>query len=174
MQKSKKTEIIKDLHDKLQQAEVNILADYKGFKVADMTQLRREIKDAGGELAVVKNTLLRLASADTNMAPLTEHFVGPTAITFVYQNPVEVAKILAKFAKDKPDNLILKAGALGNTTMSPTDIVDLSKLPSKEVLLSQFLAAMQAVPASLVNLLAQVIRQFLYTLKAIETKQAEG
>ncbi len=171
MEKSKKTEVVKDLHDKLQKAQLNILADYKALKVAEMTQLRREIKDAGGEMEVVKNTLLNLASADTNLAPLAERFVGPTAVTFVYQNPVEVAKVLAKFAKEKPDNLILKGGALGSSVMTGAEVVELSKLPPREILLAQLLAVMQAVPGGIVNLLASIIRQFLYALKAIEEKK---
>ena len=174
MLKSKKTEVVKDLQDKLGKAQLSILADYKAMKVADMTQLRRQIKDAGGELDVVKNTLLKLASADTQLGQLAERFVGPTAVTFAYREPVEVAKVLAKFSKDKPDNFILKGGAMGRSVMTGAQVVELSKLPPREVLLSQLLAAMQAVPAGLVNLLATVIRQFLYTLKAVEEKKAGG
>jgi large subunit ribosomal protein L10 len=171
MLKSKKTEVIATLQEKLGRAEFNILTDFKGLKVAEITQLRRELKEAGGELAVVKNTLLKIAAADTETALLEKFLVGPTAIVLGYQNPVEIAKIVSKYAKDKPDNFILKAGVLGRSVLTDKDLVDLSKLPPREVLLAKLLGALQGVPTSLVSVLAGVIRKFLYTLKAIEEKQ---
>ncbi len=172
MLKSKKTEVIATLQEKLGRAEFNILTDFKGLKVAEITQLRRELKEAGGELAVVKNTLLKLAAADTETARLENFLVGPTAIVLGYQNPVEIAKIVSKYAKDKPDNFILKAGVLGRSLLTDKDLVEISKLPAREVLLAKLLGALQGVPTSLVSVLSGILRQFLYTLKAIEEKQA--
>jgi large subunit ribosomal protein L10 len=171
MLKEKKSEVVAALQEKLGRAEFNILTDFKGLKVAEFTQLRRELKEAGGELAVVKNTLLKLAAADSETAALDRFFVGPTAIVLGYQNPVEVAKILAKYAKDKPDNFILKAGVLGRSVLTGKDVVDLAKLPPREVLLAKLLGALQGVPTSLVSVLSGILRQFLYTLKAIEEKR---
>jgi large subunit ribosomal protein L10 len=169
--KSKKTEVVQDLSKKLQRAQCNILTDFVGLKVSEMTQLRRELKGAGAELEVVKNTLLKLASEGTGTATLGDFFVGPTAIALGYQDPVELAKILTKFAKEKPDKLKIKAGVLGSSVMSEPDIVDLSKLPAREVLLARLLSAMQGTPTALVNVLAGVIRNFLYALKAIEEQK---
>lgn len=171
MLKSKKSEVVASLQEKLGRAEFNILTDYKGLKVSEFTQLRRELKEAGGELAVVKNTLLKIAAADTGTAALDKFLVGPTAIILGYRNPVEVAKIVAKYAKDKPDNFILKAGVLGRSVLTDKDLVELSKLPSREVLLAKLLGALQGVPTSLVSVLAGVLRKFLYTLKAIEEQK---
>ena len=114
MLKEKKSEVIATLQEKLGRAEFNMLTDFKGLKVAEFTQLRRELKEAGGELAVVKNTLLKLAAGDSATAALEKFLVGPTAIVLGYQNPVEIAKIVSKYAKDKPDNFILKAGVWAN------------------------------------------------------------
>jgi large subunit ribosomal protein L10 len=172
MLKSKKTEVIATLQEKLGRAEFNFLTDFKGLKVAEITQLRRELKEAGAELAVVKNTLLKLAAADTETAALAKFLVGPTAIVFGYRNPVEIAKIVSKYAKDKPDNFILKAGVLGSSVLSDKDVVDLAKLPPREVLLAKLLGALQGVPTSLVSVLSGILRKFLYTLKAIEEKRA--
>lgn len=172
MLKSKKTEVIADLQEKLARAEFNILTDFKGLKVSEFTQLRRELKEAGGELAVVKNTLLKLAAGDTETAALEKFLVGPTAIVLGYQNPVEIAKIVSKYAKDKPDNFILKAGILGRSVLTDKDLVELSKLPPREILLAKLLGALQGVPTSLVGVLAGIIRKFLYTLKAVEEKRA--
>jgi large subunit ribosomal protein L10 len=172
MLKEKKNEVVAALQEKLGRAEFNILTDFKGLKVAEFTQLRRELKEAGGELAVVKNTLLKLAAGDSTTASLENFLVGPTAIVLGYQNPVEIAKIVAKYAKDKPDNFILKAGVLGQSVLTDKDVVELAKMPSREVLLAKLLGALQGVPTSLVSVLSGILRQLLYTLKAIEEKKA--
>jgi large subunit ribosomal protein L10 len=171
MLKEKKSEVVAALQEKVGRAEFNILTDFKGLKVAEFTQLRRELKEAGGELQVVKNTLLKLAAADTATAALEKFLVGPTAIVLGYQNPVEIAKIVSKYAKDKPDNFILKAGVLGRSLLTDKDVVELAKLPPREVLLAKLLGALQGVPTSLVSVLSGILRQFLYTLKAIEEKR---
>ncbi len=173
MLKEKKSEVIATLQEKLGRAEFNVLTDFKGLKVAEFTQLRRELKEAGGELAVVKNTLLKLAAGDGATAALEKFLVGPTAIVLGYQNPVEIAKILSKYAKDKPDNFILKAGVLGQSVLTDKDVVELAKMPSREVLLAKLLGALQGVPTSLVSVLSGILRQLLYTLKAIEEKKAD-
>ncbi len=172
MLKNKKTVVIENLHEKLGRTQFNILTDFKGLKVAEFTQLRRELKEAGGELAVVKNTLLKLAAADTDAAALENFLVGPTAIVLGYQNPVEIAKIVSKYAKDKPDKFILKAGVLGRSLLTENDLIEISKLPAREVLLAKLLGALQGVPTSLVSVLSAILRQFLYTLKAIEEKRS--
>jgi len=174
VQRTEKSRVVEALHEKLKQAEFNVLTDFKGLKVAEMTNLRREIKEAGGELIVVKNTLLQRAAVETESARLEEFFVGPTAVALGFDNPLNLAKVLSKFAKDKPE-FKLKAGVLRHTVLSGQDIADLSKLPGREVLLSQLLAALQGIPTSLVNVLSGVIRQLLYTLQAIEAqKNASG
>lgn len=174
MLKEKKSQVVTALQEKLGRAEFNVLTDFKGLKVSEFTQLRRELKEAGGELAVVKNTLLKLAAADSETVALTQFLVGPTAIVLGYQNPVEIAKIVAKYAKDKPDNFILKAGVLGKSVLTDKDVVELAKMPPREVLLAKLLGALQGVPTSLVSVLSGILRQLLYTLKAIEEKKAEA
>jgi len=169
--RSEKSGVVDALHEKLQRAEFNVLTDFKGLKVAEITTLRREIKEAGGELIVVKNTLLRRAAAETNSARLEEFFIGPTAVALGYDNPLQLAKVLTKFAKDKPD-LKLRAGVLRHSVLSEQDIGTLAKLPSREILLGQLLAAMQGIPTSLVNVLSGIIRQLLYTLQAIEAQKS--
>jgi|YNPNPStandDraft_1061719.scaffolds.fasta_scaffold72010_2 large subunit ribosomal protein L10 len=172
MLKSKKTEVIAALQEKLGQAECQILTDFKGLKVAEFTQLRRELKEAGGELTVVKNTLLKLASSEAAAQALEKYLVGPTALVLAYKDPVEIAKIVAKYAKDKPDNFTVKAGLLGQSLLSPEDLKELAKLPSREVLLAKLLGVLQGIPTALVSVLAGVPRKLLYTLKALEEKRA--
>lgn len=173
MLKTKKTEVIAGLQEKLERAECQILTDFKGLKVGEFTQLRRELKEAGGELAVVKNTLLKLASRDDLAQALSSYLVGPTAVILAYQDPVEIAKIVSKYAKDKPDNFKVKAGVLGQSVLTDQDLLELAKLPSREILLAKLLGVLQGIPTALVAVLAGVPRKLLYTLKALEDKRAQ-
>ena len=172
MLKSKKKVVVASLQEKLERAECQILTDFKGLKVAEFTQLRRELKEAGGELAVVKNTLLKLASQEDVAKALEKYLVGPTALVLAYKDPVEIAKVVAKYAKDKPENFTLKAGVLGKAILTNQDVVELAKLPSREVLLAKLLGVLQGIPTALVSVLAGVPRKLLYTLKALEEKRA--
>ncbi len=174
LKKSQKQEIVANLQQKLAQTQLDVLVEFQGLKVSEITSLRRDLKGAGGELQVVKNTLLKLAAADTKAAALEQYLAGPTAIALAFNDPVAVAKVLAQHVKDKPEKVKIKAGVLGQAVLSADEVIEMSKLPSREVLLAKLLGALQAVPTSLVNVLAGVIRQFLYTLKAIEEKRAAG
>jgi large subunit ribosomal protein L10 len=169
-----KADVIKDLQDKAGRAQIGILTDFTGLKVETMTQLRRQVKEAEGELKVAKNTLLkRSAGADSLIAPLTDQFVGPNALAFGYADPVLLAKLLVKFAQEKP-LFKIKGGVLAGQVLSPRDIEALSKLPAREVILAQLLGAMQAVPTGLVTVLAGVIRNFLNVLVALKDQKDGG
>lgn len=170
---ARKAKIVEELRDKVSRAKVGILAEFTGLNVESLTQLRRQVKEAGGELKVTKNTLLkRAAGPDSLIADLARSLSGPNALVLGYEDPVSLAKILVKFAQDKPF-LKIKAGVLPGQTLSPKDVEELSKLPSREVLLAQLLGVLQAVPQGLVTVLSGVIRNFLNVLVAIRD-QKEG
>jgi len=159
-----KAEIIEELREKAARAQIGVLADFTGLNVEAMSQLRRQLKEADGELKVAKNTLLRRSATDnTLLAPLVDQFVGPNALALGYTDPVPLAKLLVKFAQEKPVFKI-KAGVLGGQMLSPADIEALAKLPSKE----------QAVPAALVTVLTGVIRNFLNVLVALKDQKDGG
>ncbi len=170
----KKELIVQEIQEKAAKAQVGILADFSGLSVEAVTQLRRQIKEAGGELKVAKNTLLRRAATpDTVIAPLGELFTGPNALTLGYGDPVAIAKLLVKFAQDKPQFFKLKGGALGGNILSVAEVEALSKLPAREVLLAQLLGVLQGVPTGLVTVLAGVLRNLMNVLTAIK-EQKEG
>jgi large subunit ribosomal protein L10 len=165
---------MEELRDKAGRAQLGVLTDFTGLKVEIMSQLRRQVKEADGELKVAKNTLLRQsAEGDSLMAPLSDQFVGSNAVAFGYSDPVALAKLLVKFAQEKP-LFKIKAGVMGGQVLSPKDLEALSKLPAREVLLAQLLGAMQAVPTGLVTVLAGVIRGLLNVLVAIKDQQGGG
>jgi large subunit ribosomal protein L10 len=169
-----KEKLVQDILERATRAQIGILTDFKGLKVEDMTRLRRQVQDASGELKVVKNTLLRRAAADDSpIGPLTPYFTGPNALTLGYADPVTLAKVLIKFAQEKPQ-LQIKAGVLGGKLLTTQDLDALSKLPARELLLAQLLGVLQGVPTGLVTVLAGVIRNLLNVLVALKDKKAES
>jgi large subunit ribosomal protein L10 len=170
---SEKKKIVEALHERLSKSKIIIVTDYKGLDVDAITKLRRSLKDADAEYSVVKNSLLHLASEETDAALLKEYFKGPSAIALSYHDPVAPAKVISEFAA-KNEKFEVKIGAMDGRTLQLKDIKALSSLPSREVLLAQVLSAMNAVPSSFVRTLNEIPRQLLYVLQAIkDQKEAE-
>jgi large subunit ribosomal protein L10 len=168
-----KDKIVQEIREKVSRSQIGILTDFKGLKVEEMTRLRRQLQEASAEVKVVKNTLLRRAAADESpIGPLLSQFIGPNALTLGYADPVALAKIVTKFAQEKPQ-LAIKGAVLGGQLLTPKDLEALSKLPPKEVLMAQLLGVMNGVPTGLVTVLAGVIRGLLNVLVAYRDKKAE-
>ena len=169
-----KDKIVQEIREKVSRSQIGILTDFKGLKVEEMTRLRRQLQEVSAELKVVKNTLLRRAAADDSpIGPLLSKFTGPNALTLGYADPVALAKIMTKFAQEKPQ-LEIKAAVLSGQLLSAKDLEALSKLPAREVLLAQFLGLLNGVPTALVTVLAGVIRNLLNVLVAYKDKKAES
>jgi large subunit ribosomal protein L10 len=134
------------LHEKFQGAQVALLASPSGLTVGEVTSLRRQLRAVNGEFKVAKNTLARLAVADTQYEPIGALLEGANALVFGYSDPVAVAKVLVKYAEDNK-KLTIRGGVLGGKTLAPEAVGDLAKLPSREVLIAQLLGLLQA-PAS--------------------------
>ncbi len=173
MNKENKQQVVTELHDKLKRAKAVFLADFRGMNVGKATDLRNELRKASVEYRVVKNTLLDLASRETDKESLSPHYIGPTAIAFSYDDPVAAAKVLSKFAKEQQATFKLKAGVLSGKVISVADIQALADLPSREVLLAKLLGTMQAPTTNFVGVLAAVPASFVRVLSAIKT-QKEG
>ncbi len=173
MNKENKHKVVAELHDKLVRAKAVFLADFRGLNVEKATLLRNELRKSDIEYKVVKNTLLELASRDTDKTSLSEHFAGPTAIALSYADPVAAAKVLSKFAKDQNAVFKLKGGVLTGKPMSVADIQSLADLPSREVLLARMLGSLQAPASNFVRVLAAVPGGLVRVLDAIRV-QKEG
>lgn len=170
MNLDKKKAVVDSLHEKLAKSAIVIATDYKGLNVAAVTRLRAELTKAGVEFQVAKNTLLRLASAETDAALIADAFKGPTAIAISYADPVAPAKILTKFAEENA-KLEIKAAVMEGKVLDVNGVKALSLLPSREVLLAQLLATMNAVPTGMVRVLAEMPRQMLNVLTAIKDQK---
>lgn len=150
MNREEKTENVAALHDRFKQATVTLLATSQGLSVAKVQQLRRALKQAGGEYKVAKNTFARRAMKDTAYAKLDALLEGPTGLVFGYSDPVAVAKVLVKFAEEN-DKLSIKAGVLGEQMLEAAAVTELAKMPSREVLLGTLLGLLQAPATQLLR-----------------------
>jgi large subunit ribosomal protein L10 len=171
LNKENKKQVVAELHDKLQRAKAVFLADFRGMDVGKATSLRDELRKASVEYKVVKNTLLDLASRETDKESLSPHYIGPTAIAFSYDDPVAAAKVLSRFAKEQQAAFRLKAGVLSGKVISVADIQALADLPSREVLIAKLLGTMQAPATNFVGVLAAVPAGFVRLLDAIKTRK---
>ena len=173
MNRDEKVAEVEELNGKFAKAKIAIVADYKGLTVPVLQELRHNLRRNEAEFRVAKNSLLIRAVEDTEYKGLQDQFVGTTAVTVSYDDPVSPAKILAEFSKDHPE-LKIRSASLDGKLLSVDEVIALSILPSKEVLLSQMLSVMNAVPTGLVQVLSGVPRTFLYALQAIKEQKEQA
>jgi large subunit ribosomal protein L10 len=160
---SKKDEVEK-LNKSLAKVSTVILTTFKGIKVAEDTQLRRAVQATGGRYEVVKNTLAERAAAGTPAEKLLKDLSGTNSIAYTDTDPVTLAKVLTKIAKDVPA-FKFKAGIVEGRVLSIAEIQQLSQLPSKEELLSKVLFLLQAPTRSVASAAAAVMRNLAATMQ---------
>ena len=156
-----KKKVVAEISDKLRSSNAIILVDYRGLNVAEITELRKQLREAGIDFKVYKNTMTRRATAETGLTELDEHLVGPTAIAFSDEEVVSPAKILSTFAKDH-EALEIKTGIIEGRVASIDEIKAIAELPSREGLLSMLLSVLQAP-----------MRNFALAAKAVADKKEE-
>jgi large subunit ribosomal protein L10 len=161
-------DVIKDRFERMVSA---VFVDYQGLDVASVTTLRDQLREAGVEYKVVKNTLMRLAVKDEEFAgDLAETLTGMTAIAWCYEEPGLAAKIFKAFAKTN-DNLKVKAGLVDGTVLDAATVVNqLATMPGKDELRAMLLATFQAPSQQFVRQLQAPAQNFMYLLKAKEDK----
>ena len=138
-----KKQIVQEIADKLKNSKSTVVVDYRGLNVAEVTELRKQLRDAGVEFKVYKNTLTRLAAESAEVAELNEALTGPNAIAFSTEDVIAPAKILNDFAK-KHEALEIKAGVIEGNVATKEEVQALAELPSREGLLSMLLSVLQA------------------------------
>ncbi len=137
-----KKEIVKALAEKMKNANAGVFVDYKGINVADDTALRNELRKAGVEYSVIKNTLARFAVEEIGYGALSDIFNGTTALA-TSDDQVAAAKILCNYAKDH-ENFTVKAGFIDGEILDADGVIALSKIPSKEGLIAKMLGSLQS------------------------------
>ena len=169
MNRDTKKDVVAELHGKLKDAKLTVLANYSGMSVAKITVLRNELRKSGTEFKVVKNTLLGIASEDTRFSGMREHLKGPLAIAINSGDVVEPTKVLVEYAK-KNAELEIKFGLLEGRYLNKAQIDALADLPSKEVLLAKLLSVLVGNQTGLVNVLSGVPRGLVQALNAYRAK----
>ena len=165
MDRRTKEQIVSELQGKLREAKLGVLTSFSGMNVAKMEALRNALRKSNAELKVVKNTLLGIASKETDFSILADHFKWPVAIVLSHKDPVGPTKVLIDFAKKNPE-LEIKIGVLDGKLLTRSDISALAELPSREVLLGKLVSVMAAVPTAFVTVLSGVPRNFVQLLNA--------
>lgn len=161
---------VAELKDLLSSSKGVILVNYAGLNVADDTELRKQMREAGIKYLVAKNTFLRIAAKEAGLEGLDAYLEHNTAVAFSPEDPVAPAKILNDFSK-KHEALQLKCGALDGKVISVEEVKALAELPSREELLAKLLGSMQASISGAVNVLQGVIRNFVYVVDAVREKK---
>jgi large subunit ribosomal protein L10 len=166
-----KKAVVEQVSGVLSDSQTAIVAEYRGLTVEKMTSLRREAREAGVYLRVVKNTLARRAVKDSDFECLDEHLVGPLALA-ASVDPVAAAKVLARFEKAN-DAFSIKIGAMSGSLLSIEDINALAKLPGREELLATLVGTLQAPITIFVQTLSEIPSKFVRTLAAVrDAKEA--
>ncbi|MFD2369469.1 50S ribosomal protein L10 [Brevibacillus sp. GCM10020057] len=161
--REEKVQAINEIADKLRESQTTVVADYRGLTVAQVTELRKQLREAGVEFQVLKNSLTRLATAKESLTELDQYLTGPNALAFSKDDVIAPAKILAEFAK-KNEKLEIKGGVIEGKVVGAEQIKALAALPSREGLLSMLLSVLQAP-----------MRNIALAVKAVaEQKEGQG
>ena len=168
-----KVAVVDEVRQKLGTVNAAILTEYRGLGVQELAALRGSLRDAGGEYRVYKNTLVRLAVSELGLDELQPMLQGPTAIAFVEDDAVTVAKALRDFSRLHPE-LVVKGGLLGQRVLTTADAAALADVPARPVLLARLAGGLAAPLAQLAGLLNALPRNLAYGLKALVDKGGTG
>jgi len=148
-----------------------VLTDYKGLTVAELFELRRLLRGAGIDYKVVKNTLAKAASAETNVSAIGGSLKGPVGLAIGYADPVQVAKKVLEYSK-KNNKLKVNGGVVEGKLCNAEDIKSIAALPPKEILLSMLAGVFNAPLSKMAGALSATVSSFAYAVKALETKKS--
>ena len=146
---TQKQAYVAELKEKLANSVAGVVVDYKGINVADDTKLRKELREAGVEYFVVKNTMLRLAIAGTELEGMANTLEGTTAIAVASEDRIAAARVLCKFADASKGQFSVKTGYMDGQVMEKSEIEAIAKLPGLEGMLSMFAGALTSTLSGL-------------------------
>jgi large subunit ribosomal protein L10 len=166
LSRAEKQELVKGFNEKFRTNPSLFVVEYKGLTVKDIEGLRRRLKIAKADFKVAKNTLLAIASHETDIEKIKDLFDGPTAVA-ICENPVSVAKVFANSVKELPA-LKLKGGIIEGKVIGIDEISKLSQLPSREVLLAQLLGLLSSPISNFMGALIELQRRLLYAFSSVK------
>ena len=172
MSREKKKQIIGELEQILARCSAAVFTDYRGLSTAELTELRRRLRQSGVGYRVVKNTLARFSAERAGKSYLLDLIEGPVAIAFGYGEVTQPAKLLVGHISSSKSELSIKGGFVGARRLTSGEVATLARLPSRDVLLAKVLAGMQSPIVALVSCLSSPIRGLVGVLQA-RIKQLE-
>ena len=155
-----KKSVVAEIKDKFDRAKTVVLVDYRGLTVAEDTELRNQMRKAGVEYAVLKNTMINLAIKDMGIDQMKSSLEGPTAVAFGYEDMIAPAKILSEYSK-KIKKMTIKCGVCDGDYLDEAGVQALANLPSREVLIAKLMGSMMSS-----------VSKFVYLCEALRKKQA--
>ncbi len=158
---AKKAQQVDEVTEKFKAATSVVVVDYRGLTVEEVTELRKELREANVEMKVIKNSILSRAAVNAGLEGMADVFVGPTAIAFSNDDVVAPARIMNDFAA-KAEALEIKGGVIEGNVSSVDEIVALAKLPNREGMLSMLLSVLQAP-----------VRNVAYAINAVAESKEE-
>ena len=162
-----KKPVVEEISAGIKDAQTVVLVDYRGLTVEQDTQLRKQLREAGVTYKVYKNTMMNFAFKGTEFEALSEYLEGPSAIAISKDDATAPARIICKFAKDAKA-LEVKAGVAEGTVYDANGVSELSKVPTREVLLGRLLGSMQSPIANLARVLNQIAEKDGEAAPAVE------
>ncbi len=168
-----KKAIVAEVADVASSAHSAIAAEYRGLTVEDLTELRKQARNNGVYLRVVKNTLAKRAVADTEFECMTEGFSGPLVLAFSQEDPGAAARVIHDFVKDHED-MIVKMVSISGKLLDPSEIKTLAKMPTYEQAISILMATMKAPVQKLATTLNEVPGKLVRTVAAIRDAKEAG
>jgi large subunit ribosomal protein L10 len=163
--KERKKQMVADYVDKMSRSEALILADYRGLTVADLTELRRRLREVGGVYQIVKNTLFKRALEEAGIAVTPEQMDGPIAVGYCFEDSPPVAKALTTFARET-QILKVQGAIMGSSLMDAEGVKALADLPSRDVLQAQLVGAVQGPMSGLASIVTAPMRELVQVLQA--------
>ena len=153
-----KEEEVKKLAEKMQKSSLVLLTDYRGINVADVTDLRKKLRDVNGNYEVIKNNITRRALAECKIEGLDEALIGPTAVITTEDSYLDSLKAIYEYSKNN-DFYKIKAGVIDGKVVSQEELITLAKLPSREVLIAKLAGCLLGNISKLAVALDQVAKQ---------------
>jgi large subunit ribosomal protein L10 len=174
MLRQEKADIVADIKKLFEESGAYFITDYQGLNVADMTALRKSLREQNVRYLIAKNTLFKLAAKEAGATDVDTYFSGPTAVAFAIGDPSVAAKILYDASKEK-ELPRFKAFVVENQVHQPEAIKVLAELPPRDILLSQVVAAIEAPLTQLVGTLDGFFRELVGSIDALaDKKKSEG
>lgn len=174
MATQRKIETVETLTDKFARAQLALIADYRGLTVAEISDLRKRLRDTGAELMVAKNTLVLRAAQATGKDGLEPLLAGPTALAFAYDDVAKTAKAITDYNRG-PKKLAIRGGMLGTAVLGDNALDQVASVPSRQEVLAQIVGGIAAPVSGVVGVLNAAISNVVYVLQArIDQLQPAG